>query len=143
VALPARRELTLPRATPVPGAARRGVGTVLIIDDEPAVRLAVRRILGRAGYETLAASDGRDGLAMFEAHREAVECVIVDLTMPGLSGGDVVSRLRTIRPDIRVVIVSGYDAGSVTGLEAMAHGFLHKPFSATQLLHAVGTGHGS
>jgi PAS domain S-box-containing protein len=143
VALPARPDLALTRATPAAGTLTIGAGTVLVIDDEPGVRAAVRRILERAGYATLDAADGGDGVAVFAAHRDAIDCVVVDLTMPGLGGLEVVEQVRAIRPDVRIVVASGFDAGTVRGLEGAEHVFLHKPFTAVQLIEAVGPGHAS
>jgi signal transduction histidine kinase/CheY-like chemotaxis protein len=143
VALPARPDLVVKRATPAAGTLTIGAGTVLVIDDEPGVRAAVRRILERAGYETLDAADGAEGIAVFAAHRDAIACVVVDLTMPGIGGLEVVGEVRAIRPDVRIVVASGFDAGTVRGLEGADHVFLHKPFTAIQLIEAIGPGHGS
>lgn len=143
VAFPARRDLAVTRVTAPQEVLSPGSGTVLVVDDEAPVRSAVRRILARAGYSTLEAGDGTAGLAIFAERGEEIDCVIVDLTMPGIGGVEVASAVRAMRPNVRLVVSSGYDAGSVTGLEAVQHVFLHKPFSAMELLEAVSSRHDS
>jgi two-component system cell cycle sensor histidine kinase/response regulator CckA len=143
VSLPARRELRAARPATAAVALAPGAGTVLVIDDEASVRIAIGRILARAGYRTLEAPDGAAGLALFQAHAAEIDCVVVDLTMPGLGGVEVASAIRAMRGDVHVVLSSGYDAGSVTELAGGAFVFLHKPFSAAQLVEAVQPRHGS
>jgi PAS domain S-box-containing protein len=139
VALPARRDLvSAPAAAPAP--LRAGVGTVLVIDDEAAVRSAVRRILDRAGYTVLEAAEGDGGIAAFREGHARIGCVVVDLTMPGMDGVEVATAIRGLAPDVRIVLSSGFDAASVAGLPLGNHVFLHKPFTAGQLLEAVGRG---
>jgi len=86
-------------------AARKG-HVVLCVDDE-AVGLKVRRILlERAGYEVLTASDGQSGLQMFRTHD--VDAVVLDYSMPGMSGGDVARAMRQIKPDVPILLLSAY-----------------------------------
>src|SRR5437763_13702555 len=86
-------------------AARKG-HVVLCVDDE-AVGLKVRRILlERAGYEVLTASDGQSGLEIFRTHD--VDAVVLDYSMPGMSGGEVARAMRQMKPDVPILLLSAY-----------------------------------
>jgi CheY-like chemotaxis protein len=129
--------------TPEPGEVERAAGnpdsgTVLVIDDDDAVRSVARRIIARAGYMVLEAGSGEDALAVFQADRE-IRLVILDLTMPGMDGAEVFRRLRLIDPDVRIVLVSGYSEAEATSAFAGQDlaGFVQKPFRRTDLLDAV------
>jgi len=143
VAFPARRDLVAAGAVEAEGALPDAAGTVLVIDDDAPVRSAARRILGRAGFAVLEAVDGESGIATFRAAPHAIACVMVDLTMPGMDGMEVAAGIRAIRPAVRIVLASGFDAGAASGFPAGDYVFLHKPFTASQLVEAVGIGHGS
>jgi PAS domain S-box-containing protein len=98
--------------------------TVLVIDDEDLVRDVVVRMIEDLGYAAIAAADGPAGLAI--AARQPIDAVLVDLTMPQMSGVDVVSRLHEQHPDLPVIVCSGYDRGANSRLSADA--YLKKPF---------------
>jgi CheY-like chemotaxis protein len=122
-----------------PGAegARRGE-TILFVDDEPPLRRLASRILGRNGYEVLLAPDGAEALAVFHAEIEAIDLVIVDLTMPRMSGVEVVQSLREIRPDVRIILSTGHigdEARTVEQLQSVT--VLPKPYTVDQLLGTV------
>jgi nitrogen-specific signal transduction histidine kinase len=123
--------------------ARGGSETILLIDDEPAVRDVVERMLTRIGYRVEVASSGVDGLAMLEnpALRDAVSLVIVDMSMPGLPGRVVCERLKQLYPRLRVAYFTGYAVESLEG----ADGVIHKPVTNEGLarsLRAILDGHG-
>jgi PAS domain S-box-containing protein len=111
--------------------------TVLIIDDEASVRTLAARLVERAGGNALQAADGVAGLALTEAHAE-LYCVLLDLTMPQLSGEQVLAALGARRPDLPVILMSGYDAEElrVRFADAAVAAFLQKPFTQ-QELHGV------
>jgi len=112
-----------------------GHGTVLVIDDEPAVRRVIRAILERMGFEVLEASDGAVGVEVFEQQRERINLTLLDLTMPKLDGEETFRQLRLIEPDVRVLLMSGYNAQNVTSQfvgKGLA-GFVQKPFRADEL----------
>ena len=108
--------------------------TALVIDDEPMVRAAAERILTRFGFTTLVASDGADGLALLARHPE-VAVAIVDLSMPGLSGAEVLARIKQERPGLPVVICSGYieDRQNLAAADAL----VTKPFAMSDLRSAL------
>ncbi|MET0595325.1 MAG: ATP-binding protein, partial [Polyangiaceae bacterium] len=85
----------------------RGSGTVLIVDDEPLVRRAVRGMLERGGYKVFESVDGIDGLETFTEKREEIDLVLLDQSMPGLSGDQVLLKLMELAPQIPVVLLSG------------------------------------
>ncbi len=117
----------------------RGSETVLVAEDEAAVRALLKAVLADAGYTVLAAQDGRSALELAHAHGGKVHLLITDVVMPGLSGKTLAAALRREQPDARVLFISGYnDEGS--GIKAGLGrdvGFLAKPFRAEELLARV------
>ena len=114
--------------------------TILLVEDEAPVRALARRVLERAGYRVLEARAGAGALVAWEAHAGDVDLLVTDLMMPdGMSGVDLARRLRDVRPDLKVLCMSGYQMGNVaTQLDRMANvGFLSKPFTPEDLTAAV------
>ena len=103
---------------------------VLVIDDEPAVRIFVKRVIERFDFTVLTAANGREGLAEFARRRQEIVAVLVDLTMPQLDGMDVLRELRGVAPETPVLIMSGYSEHEVlTRLAGTTVGaFIQKPF---------------
>jgi signal transduction histidine kinase len=116
-----------------------GPGYVLIVDDEEMVRELAGEVLERAGHKTLLARDGDDGLRVFEANGPDIDLVVLDRTMPGLDGLELLAEIRRRRPDVPAIISSGYsdDAGSrrlqALGVDAV----LQKPWAPRDLVHLV------
>jgi PAS domain S-box-containing protein len=108
---------------------------LLVIDDEEGVRSVAARILERFGFTVITAADGRLGVDLFREHADRIAAVLVDLTMPRLDGEQTMREIRAIRPDTRVVIMSGYDQQSLTErfAELSPAGFLQKPFQPAVL----------
>jgi PAS domain S-box-containing protein len=113
----------------------RGSGTILVVDDEDAVRLVAVRMLNRLGFETLEAADGASALAALAGHGAALAAVLLDLTMPGMSGEDTLRRMRQAHPGLRILIMSGYNERDVLDrfVGRDVAGFLQKPFKLEQL----------
>jgi CheY-like chemotaxis protein len=141
VLLPASEQKLLPTvrsAAPSvrPRAAR---GTILVADDEEVVRSMARRILEQAGFDVLTAADGRDAIDCFRECAAEVSAVLLDLTMPRLGGEEALRVLRQIRPEVRVVITSGYSESDIVsrfqGQEL--DGFLQKPFRPADLVERI------
>ncbi len=109
-------------------------GAVLIVDDDESVRALARWVVEREGYPTVAARDGDEALEKFRADPGAFGLVLLDLTMPRVSGSEVLAGLRAVRPNVPVVVVTGYDATTLREIErAGINGFLQKPFSPDAL----------
>ena len=127
----------LPVAPAEVAQARVGRGrTVLVVDDEAEIRTLTGKILERAGFNTLMAADGVEGVTVFRDFHPQIAAVLLDLTMPKLSGGDVFRELRRIRGDVKVILTSGYgQLEATTGFEGKGlAGFVRKPFRADELL---------
>jgi PAS domain S-box-containing protein len=118
--------VTMPlRAASPPAAAH----TVLIIDDEDLVRNVIARMVEDLGYVAMTARDGASGLELIEHH--AIDAVLVDMTMPNMSGAEVIAELQRKHPSLPVVLCSGYDRASKGPVTA--HAYLPKPFQIEAL----------
>ena len=118
---------------------RGGIETILLVDDEESLRDLAKRILSAFGYTVLTASDGEGALEIYRAEKERVHLVILDLVMPGMGGQKCLEGLRGIRPDVRVVIATGYSPEDPTKaiLKEKVSGFLNKPYDVSDLLLVV------
>lgn len=121
------------------GLAPKKAGAVLVIDDETAVRDAVADILALEDIKTITATDGAEGVARYREHQEDIRLVILDLSMPGLSGEETFAQLKKINPDARVLISSGYSQNEVSLRFANQEGlgFLQKPYKLAILIETV------
>ena len=130
-----RRSPEAERASPG-AAAGASAGTVLLVEDEAAVRRIARRLLERHGFRVLEARHGADALLTWDEHRGAVDVLGTDLRMPEMGGPELIERLRARRPDLPVVLMSGYvrENGAGAGQAVRA---LDKPFTPEELLGAV------
>ncbi|MBX9579974.1 MAG: PAS domain S-box protein [Gemmataceae bacterium] len=119
--------------------APRGTETVLLVEDEAAVRALSRAVLEGAGYAVLEAVDGRDVDRALADHRGPLDLVVTDVVMPGAGGSEVAARVRAEYPGVRVLFVSGYTDDAVLrhGVERDGVAFLQKPFTPPVLAHAV------
>ena len=112
-----------------------GRGTILVADDEQGVRNVARMMLERMGFDVLVAADGRQAVECFRAHADGITAVLLDMTMPYMNGEEVFRSFQEIRPDVPVVLSSGYteqDATSRFGKNGPA-GFVQKPFQLSDL----------
>jgi CheY-like chemotaxis protein len=106
---------------------------VLVVDDEPDIRELAGAMLQRLGLSTLTAVDGLAALELLRTRADEVDLVLLDLTMPGLGGTEVLEQIELIRPGIPVVLMSGYNEQySAKGCADRIAGFLQKPFSSEQ-----------
>lgn len=113
--------------------------TVLIVEDEDAVRELVRVALARAGYRVLVARDGDEALTRAAAHDGRIDLLLTDVVMPGLNGREVAQRVRQVRPDSRVLFMSGYAAEVIAEGGALSGDapLLVKPFTPDELHERV------
>jgi PAS domain S-box-containing protein len=117
----------------------RGVGTILLVDDEEGVRRVGQRILEQLGYQVLAAENGPRALSLLEAHRGQVDLVILDLLLPGMGGAEIYAHMKEMVPEIKVLVASGcsLDGAAQKVLDAGAQGFIEKPYRIDALSQKI------
>lgn len=130
-----------PSAEPKPAQQfrRPGGNTILVIDDEAGIRKGLAQALETKNYKVLTAENGRDGLEQFKNNGEDILCILLDLTMPVMDGGETLKAIREVDPAVPVIITSGYDAGDASFDIAADDfsAFLHKPFPVQVLFQAI------
>jgi two-component system, cell cycle sensor histidine kinase and response regulator CckA len=120
---------------PVPG----GHETILLAEDNKAIRLLATNILEASGYKVLTADDGEDALRLYRKHGSEIDLLVLDVLMPKKSGRSVYDEIRSIRPDVRCLFVSGYSANAVHTNFIVEQNLrlIQKPFKNVDLLRAV------
>jgi CheY-like chemotaxis protein len=120
-------------------APRAGSGTLLLVDDDDAVRTAAGRILRRQGYTVLAAASGAEALEIAEQYADPIGLVVTDMVMPEMGGPELASRLRALRPELMVVFMSGYTEDAALRNRLLEPGavFVEKPFTFEALTSKV------
>ncbi|HEY6553020.1 MAG TPA: response regulator, partial [Vicinamibacteria bacterium] len=115
--------------------------TILLVDDQEMVREMTRAVLDQEGYDVVVAASGEEALRLCESSPGAIDLVIADVVMPGLSGPETIARIRVSRPGTRVIFVSGYTADALGDRNPLGPGtrFLQKPFKPDDLTDAVRT----
>jgi PAS domain S-box-containing protein len=119
-------------AEETPASTWRGREAILLVEDEDAVRAVVRQILERAGYTIAEAANGQQALGLLESGAIA-DLLLTDLAMPGMDGRTLAARARSLRPDLRVLVATGYATSQVEGEPWL----IHKPFNPDELLSKV------
>ncbi|MGH2891926.1 MAG: PAS domain S-box protein [Solirubrobacteraceae bacterium] len=121
--------------------------TLLLVEDEPALRMLVVTMLEEGGYVVLQAGNGLDAIALAERHRGNIDLLLTDVVMPRLSGPELAQKLRALRPGLEVLFMSGYNDSRLVhrGVEEANVNLLVKPFSPDELVERVDqlTGHES
>ncbi len=127
------------RARPQLATAHRGTETVLLVDDDAAVRELARHVLEKYGYRVLVAGEGNEALEIGRRHDGEISLLVSDLVMPNMGGQQLASRLAALRPGLRVLFLSGYadDAVVLHGMITPDTPFLQKPFSPDSLAAMV------
>jgi two-component system cell cycle sensor histidine kinase/response regulator CckA len=130
---------SLPTVSPRPQVAAAGQETILLVDDEEALRVAAHRMLQRAGFTVLQASDGADALRVMSEHTGPVHALVTDVVMPGVGGPELARRLREARPDLPTLFISGYTEEGVRTQRVLQPdaAYLEKPFSPEDLIRKV------
>ena len=134
-----------PSTVEVPDAAAetsaRGTETVLLVEDEEALRRAVAEFLSLRGYTVLEARDGLDALSITKNHGSTIDLAVTDVVMPRMSGGELASELLRLRPETRVLFLSGYAGQTILDHKVgdVESNFLQKPFTLKQLAGKVRT----
>ena len=115
-----------------------GSGTILLVEDDEALRKHLRNALDRCGYKILVAGSGAEGLALAEANADGIDLVLTDMIMPEMGGRSLAHHLKTVAPALRVLFMSGYnDHSELEQLIQEGASFLQKPFSLDTLAKAV------
>jgi two-component system cell cycle sensor histidine kinase/response regulator CckA len=112
---------------------------VLVVDDEEPVLLVTAEVLKEQCYRVLTSKSGRDALEVYRQHASDVSLVLLDLTMPGMNGEDTLRALQALRPDVKVVLMTGYteDEVRLRFMHGELAGFLTKPFSTKELVATI------
>ena len=115
--------------------ANNEVGTILVVEDEELLRVAVSKALRKRGFSVIEASDGTAGMDLMQKHKEDIDVILLDVTLPGRSSREILDEVRRIRPNLKVILTSAYDKSwvdvSFAGLP-ITH-FIRKPFQLSDL----------
>jgi two-component system cell cycle sensor histidine kinase/response regulator CckA len=117
----------------------KGSGTILVVDDEEYILNADKAMLNELGYEVLLANGGKEALRVFDENKDRIKLLILDLIMPDLSGEIVYNRIKSSRPDVRVILSSGYsiEGQAESILKKGCDGFIQKPYNLNQLAKKI------
>ena len=129
------------RATGAPVSPNEGcMGTVLLIDDEDMLRVAVAKMLRRKGFSVMETGDGRAGIELFRTRWREIDVVLLDVTLPMISGREVLEELRRVQPEVRVILTTAY--GRDRAVDAMGGDpsllYLRKPYRIGELIEMLG-----
>lgn len=108
--------------------------TILLVEDEPAVRRLFAQALARAGYRVLEARNGQEAVKVFDQHGDGIDLLLTDMRMPYMGGAELAQQLRSRRVTLKLICISGYPGAIDSDL---APDFLAKPFSRDDLLNKV------
>ena len=135
----ARAQILPSSATDQQPASKQEHGTVLLVDDEPALLHLMQETLASAGYRVLSAANGEEALKLAEQLAEPIDVVVTDVVMPKLGGPELVRNLRAVRPTIKVLYLTGYsaDAFGLSGAPPDGDALLQKPFAQSALCARV------
>jgi PAS domain S-box-containing protein len=117
----------------------KGNGTVLMVDDEDALREVGQELLTAMGYRVLVARDGKEAVEVYRKNWHTIDLVLLDMIMPNMGGGEAYDCMREINPDIKVLLSSGYSVDGEAGeiLKRGCHGFIQKPFKVSELSRKI------
>jgi anti-anti-sigma factor len=118
--------------------APKGTETILIVDDEEGIRDIAKATLENLGYQVLLAGDGEEGWSLFQQKHEEIDLVVLDLSLPKLSGQEVLEKIKSLQPSARVLICSGYHPQDIRSVSVDSEwAYLRKPYRATELATQV------
>jgi len=140
VYLPAVRDAA-PAGRPLPNELRPvgGHETVLLVEDEDALRFMVREVLSAAGYNVLEATQGDDALKIAQRHQRPIDLMLTDIVMPKMNGHELAEKLECLHPETRVLFMSGYTGAAIVrqGILSSEKLFIQKPFNPSALMKKV------
>jgi len=116
-----------------------GKETVLLVDDEDMILEVGTQILEKMGHKVLKAKSGQEATELYQMHKDSIDLVILDMIMPGMSGGETYDRIKAIDPEAKVLLSSGYsvDGQATEILKRGCNGFIQKPFRMKDLSHKI------
>lgn len=139
VLLPVTEGRSVPTGATVSPVNPSGNGTILVVDDETLVGRTVKATLEHHGYKVMLAGSGPEGIELFRSKASEISLVLLDMNMPGMGGEDAFEHLKKIRPDVRVIVSSGYN--EAVAIERFGDysvaGFIQKPYTSRQLAEKV------
>ena len=108
---------------------------VLVVEDEELVQKMTRAALGKGGLEVLMASNGEEGVDLYREHHASIDVLLVDMTLPGIDGAEVLSSVRAINPEAKVLIMSGHTQSEIEDrfVDQQPNAYVHKPFRVVEL----------
>jgi CheY-like chemotaxis protein len=117
----------------------RGSETILVVEDEKPVQKMVRGILTRLGYTVLEAGEGQQALEVCGSHRAPIDLMVTDVVMPGMAGPDLARAVKILRPETKIIFMSGYTENSMLQHELIdpETNFLQKPFTPEEFAQRV------
>ena len=131
--LPAVNEepIELPKAKQIPPKLPTGTETILLVEDEPTVRVVASKVLKKLGYRVLEATNGGDAMIASQSHPEKIDLLLTDIVMPGMNGRELADTLQPQRPDMKVLFTSGYTEDYIVHHGVLKEGvhFIGKPYS--------------
>ena len=115
-------------------------GLILLVEDEEHIRIVFHDALHDIGVRVVGAANGEDGVEMYRQHKDEVKLVVLDLSLPGISGEETLKLLREINPGVRVVVSSGFPHEDVARKfsDQVVEGYLQKPYNWTTLTESMG-----
>lgn len=128
-----------PEADPSRKSHTTGRGTILVVEDEPNMLRLLERVLSQRGYQVLTAADGEEAIEVHRSRKDAIDIVLLDLGLPTISGQDVLVKLKTENPDVKIVIATGYlepDLSSEIERAGVRH-FIHKPYNLDDVVKII------
>jgi CheY-like chemotaxis protein len=129
---------SIPVAAPDVDADWQGEGSILVVDDDPGVRRVAERLLGSFGLDVRAVESGAEALDLLAEQASRFDAVLLDLTMPAMSGPEVFERIQELRPGLPVVMMSGYHEDQLRpDLDERISGFIQKPFPPSELARRI------
>ena len=136
---PAVEDKSIPSALPGSASPVRGAETVLLVEDEDAVRKLSRMSLTLQGYTVLEATRGEEAIRLFDKHADKIRILVTDVVMPDIGGRVLADTLRARKPDLKVLFVSGYTNDAIVrhGISESTDSFLQKPFTPMLLARKV------
>ena len=116
-----------------------GFETILMVDDDPAIRALLQAALGSHGFKVLTAAGGQEALEMAQNYPYAIDLLLTDIKMPGMDGRDLARKLAIARPETKVLFMSGFadEIQNITGQLGAESEFLQKPFNHHMLLGRI------